>query len=939
MQNVFGLAVFYKNVWAPAKTIHNSYIYVFNKNLPEMKKYISIPLLSLLMVFQLSAQKKNLSREDYDKWQNLGSYSISDNGNWISYLISPVEGNDTLFIISSDKETEYKLGLCSSPSFSDDSRWLAARKGYSKEETEKMKEQKKKIQNKVVLLNLESGSKRIFNDIQQFTLSKDNKHLIMSDYPDENTKNYDLYIYNLKKKTLKNIGNVSDYGLNKKGNRLAYIIDAEGKKGNGVELFSLDDYSIRIIDTDTCTYTRLAWEKEGNAFGFLKSFEDTGYVEKNHSVFAVLDIYNDLDIKSLNPLDKDVIPDSMRVRETFTPRFSKDMRILYFGIYDWHVKEKKEKEKGKDKKDEKIPDVDIGHWKDDPIQPEQEKRYERSEKDYVYLCSWDLTNNKVNRISNEEFRDYNITADGKNVVISTDLPYQPAFRLEYYDHYIVNVSTGEKKLIIENFTRLGNSSPDGKYIPYFKDKNWWVYDIKEGENRLISSSIETELWNTRDDSPREVKPPFGSGGWYEDDSHMLIYDEYDVWKVSPATTETIKLTDGREDEIIFRTLRLDYENNYFEPGEDLYLSARGDKTKKSGFYKISPEGKLQEMIFDDLYISGLRKAKSADQLLYRSESYSDSPDIFLTSSKFRKKVQMTNTNPQQSDYYWGKSELIEFTNTDGKELQGALYYPANYEKGKKYPMIVYIYEIRSRGVHRYVSPSPKSAYNTTNYTTAGFFVFQPDIVYKTNHPGESAVDCVVPAVEKVLETGMIDEKKIALMGHSWGAYQTSFIITQTDLFAAAIAGAPLIDMISMYNVIYWNTGSPNQRIFETSQGRLREPWWVIMDEYMDNSPMFNAANITTPLLVTFGNQDGAVDWHQGIEMFTTMRRMEKPYIMLVYEGENHGLRKEENMLDYSMKVKQFIDHHLLGEPAEDWIKEGKTYMEKKEEENLQKKNK
>ncbi|MBN1388539.1 MAG: S9 family peptidase [Bacteroidales bacterium] len=899
-----------------------------------MKKTLTLFLLIALGFVQLSAQKKALTREDYDKWQNLGYHTISDDGNWISYTISPVEGNDTLFIISSDKETEYKLGLCSSPSFSDDSRWLAARKGYSKDETEKMREQKKKIQNKVVLLNLEKGTKRIFEDIQQFTLSKDSKHLIMSGYAAENSKSYDLYTYDLESGIMKNIGNVSDYGLNKKGNRLAYIIDAEGMKGNGVELFNLDDYSIRIIDTDTTTYTKLAWEKEGNAFSFLKSFSDTGYVEKNHSVFAVLDIYDNLQIKSLNPRDQDVIPDSLRIRETFIPRFSKDMSILYFGIYDWHVKEKKEK--GKDKKDEKIPDVDIWHWKDDPIQPEQEKIYERSDKDFVYLCSWNLDKDEVYRITSEEFTDYNITADGKNVIVSTDLPYQPAFRQEYFDHYIVNASDGDRKLIAKNFTSLRNSSPDGKYIPYFREKNWWVYDIQEGENRIISSAIDTELWDTRDDSPREVKPPFGSGGWYEDDSHMLVYDEYDVWKVSPVTAEAKKLTEGREDEIRFRTIRLDYENDFFEHDKDLYLSAMGDKTKKSGFYRISPDGKIQKLIFDDYYISGLRKAKDEDRLVYRSESYSDSPDLFLTNSLFRKKEQLTNTNLQQSEYFWGKSELIEFTNKDGKELQGALFYPANYEKGKKYPMIVYIYEIRSTSVHSYVSPSPKSAYNTTNYTTDGFFVFQPDIVYKMNHPGQSAVDCVVPAVEKVIETGMIDKDRIALMGHSWGAYQTSFIITQTDLFAAAIAGAPLINMISMYNEIYWNTGNPNQQIFETSQGRLREPWWEIMDEYMDNSPMFNAANITTPLLVTFGNQDGAVDWHQGIEMFTTMRRMQKPYIMLVYEGENHGLRKDENMLDYSLKVKQFIDHYLLGKPAEEWIKEGKTYMEKKQEEDLAK---
>jgi len=213
----------------------------------------------------------------------------------------------------------------------------------------------------------------------------------------------------------------------------------------------------------------------------------------------------------------------------------------------------------------------------------------------------------------------------------------------------------------------------------------------------------------------------------------------------------------------------------------------------------------------------------------------------------------------------------------------------------------------------------------------------PDIIYKTNHPGESAVDCVVPAVREVINTGMIDEKQIGIMGHSWGAYQTAFIITQTDLFSAAVAGAPLTDMISMYNEIYWNSGGGNQVIFETSQGRFIKPYWELMDEFIANSPMFQAANIQTPLLVTFGDQDGAVDWHQGIEMYTTMRRMEKEMIMLVYADENHSVRKEENRLDYTRKINEFFDHHLKGKEAPKWITEGVSYQERMKKEKKIKK--
>ena len=269
-------------------------------------------------------------------------------------------------------------------------------------------------------------------------------------------------------------------------------------------------------------------------------------------------------------------------------------------------------------------------------------------------------------------------------------------------------------------------------------------------------------------------------------------------------------------------------------------------------------------------------------------------------------------------------------------MQGALYYPANYDASKQYPMVVYIYEILSNNVHGYVAPSIRRPYNTTNFTTNGYFVFQPDIVYETNDPGMSAVNCVVPAVKEVLKTGMIDASKVGIMGHSWGAYQASFLVTQTDIFKAAIAGAPLTDLISMSLSIYWNSGTPDQKIFETSQGRFDGPWYERTEAHIRNSPMFNASKIKAPLLVTFGDKDGAVDWHQGIEMYGTMRRMQKPFVMLVYADENHNFTKKENQIDYQKRQREWFDHYLLGKPAEKWIIDGVSYLDRMKEKEKEK---
>ncbi len=895
--------------------------------------------------------KPTLQKEDYDQWQSIRAYGISPDGSWINYSIRPVEGNDTMYIKSARGEKLYSLPFGSGLAFSEDSKWAAVRIGYSDKETKKKKKKKEAVRYKMKLLNLTTGEEVLFEDIQSFRFSEDATHLGMKMYSPEKSKNpgSDLLLRNLKTGTTRNIGNVSEWGFNKKGDRLAYIIATEKKLGNGVELFDLGAYKVHVLASDTSTFRKLVWERKGRALAFMQTWYDTLYEEASHKIYAFRDAYQPSDKIIVDPVKIVNFPDSMRIKESFTPRWSDDLSSIFFGIHDWTKKEQKEKkqedneendkkESKKEADDEKLPGVDIWHWKDDPIQPRQ-KRTHNTDKNFTHLSVWHFNEKKFVRLSHNELDRGRLTGDQKHYYYYDVKPYMPQFRASFADHYIVDTKTGDKRPVLKNHLTDFYTSPAGKYILYFKDNNWFVYDIAASRHRNLTETIDVPFWNVRYDLPMDIKPPFGNGGWLKGDEKVYLYDEYDVWAVNPDGSGAEKITSGRENQIIYRIRKLDHEEPWLDPAQPLYFSMFGDKTKYSGFARLTIKGKLEQLHYNASSNSRLAKAKSAGTFIFVSNTYTDSPDLFVVDAKFKKPVQITSTNPQQEKFAWGKTELISFLNADGKELQGVLHYPANYEAGKKYPMLVYIYEIRSNSLNNYINPSRKSFYNITNYVQQGYFVFQPDIVYKTNHPGESAVDCVVPAVQKVLKTGMIDESKLGIMGHSWGAYQTSFIITQTGLFSAAVAGAPLTNMISMYNSIYWNSGTPDQTIFETSQGRLREPYWNLMEEYINNSPIFQALNIKTPILVAFGDEDGAVDWHQGIEFYITMRRMEKPMIMLVYAGENHSVRKDENMLDYTRKINEFFDHYLLGKPAKTWIETGVSYLDKQKAESRVKKKK
>lgn len=918
-----------------------------------MQKIVLSFIFILVLGTAVNAQKKNLTTEDFSKWQSIGSSELSPNGAWAAYQIVVQEDNDSLYVVNKSINKTYKLAFSSNPEFSKDNQWVAYRIGLPFKEAEKLRDQSKPIEYKMGLLNLATGKIITIANVTRFGFSRNGKYLASYLAPPKENKEKGsvLVIRNLSDSSSRIIGNVTEYGFNKKSDYLAYIVEAANVAGNSVELFNLNTSTLKVVASDTLKFSKLTWAKEGDGFSFFKTFKKDDFEEENAMVYSCSNLNSPV-VNVFDPLKADGFPKGMRIHNLSSIRVSDDLSSVFFGIQHWTNKPKKEDKKLADtskaktdslkvvadkqslKSDSKL--ADVWHWKDAEIQPRQKVTYAQ-DKNASFLSVWNIGKNNFYQLATEEFPNALLTGNQEMAIISTEKKYKPAFKEDYADFSLVNTKTGVTKplftKLLDGFYTGPQSSPDGKFLIYFKDKNWFTYNIATEQNINITASIKSDFWNTRDDHTA-TKPPFGIGGWIKGDKEVLLYDEFNIWAVKPDGTGARKITAGEKEEIVFRVSKVEFEEIYLDDAHPLYFSAYGDKSKKFGYYKYE-NGKTEKLLLEDLQVNRLIKALDANVFAYVKQNYNLSPEWYTTTN-FEKEQKIVATNPQQDNYYWGKSELISFTNKSGKKLQGALYYPANYDPNKQYPMVVYIYEILSNNVHGYVAPSIRRPYNTTNFTTNGYFVFQPDIVYETNNPGMSAVNCVIPAVKEVLKTGMIDESKVGIMGHSWGAYQTSFLVTQTDIFKAAIAGAPLTDLISMSLSIYWNSGTPDQKIFETSQGRFDGPWYERTEAHIRNSPMFNANKIKAPLLVTFGDKDGAVDWHQGIEMYGTMRRMQKPFVMLVYADENHNFTKKENQIDYQKRQREWFDHYLLGKPAEKWITEGVSYLDRMKEKDKEK---
>ncbi|HUF10370.1 MAG TPA: prolyl oligopeptidase family serine peptidase, partial [Rhodothermales bacterium] len=446
--------------------------------------------------------------------------------------------------------------------------------------------------------------------------------------------------------------------------------------------------------------------------------------------------------------------------------------------------------------------------------------------------------------------------------------------------------------------------------------------------RNVTAGLGVPFSNEDHDYP-EDPPEYGLGGWVDPDGAALIYDKYDIWLVPLSGDEAPScLTggEGRGQKRTFRVIVTDREKEFYEDGKSLLLSAYHNDRKNWGFYSATVGGNgVAPLLEADKKYQFLSKAKEADVYLFTQEDYNEFPDLWVSDSRFRNPRKITDLGSQTDGFGWGTSELVEWTSADGIPLQGVLIRPGNYEPGRRYPVLVYFYRFFSQTLHDFNEPVVNHRPSFPLYASNGYAIFLPDIRFEIGRPGFSATKAIVPGVQKLVDMGIADPKAIGLHGHSWSGYQAAFIVTQTNIFAAAVAGAPVSNMTSAYGGIRWESGRGRQFQYERTQSRLGGSLWEARDRYIDNSPLFFADRIQTPILLMFGDEDGAVPWYQGIELYLALRRLGKDAIFLQYRGEPHHLKKYPNKLDYSIKMKEYFDHYLKGEPAPAWISVGVPY--------------
>jgi dipeptidyl aminopeptidase/acylaminoacyl peptidase len=917
--------------------------------------------------------KKALQLKDMLTWKMVSRTALTRDGQWFACALTPGEGKSEVILrhTMGDKEHRFPANeMINGFAFSQDGRWFA----FSS--TPRAKAGETPEQSKTVLVNIANNDKVEYDGVTRFSFSGEASTAIalyksqasagaaiptmgpttrpkgveMPTPP--RARGGDLVLRELATGKEMLLGNVFEFAFDKKGDYLALTLDTQGQLGNGVQLRNLKTGVLTQLDSGKATYQNLHWSEKGEAISVLKGTEDKAYKDKHHAALVFTNLSEmSPTMQVYDPGKDNTFPKGMAISNARTVVFSEDLGTIYFGIREQRKADSPmAKSKGIEKKvdptkgnsgdmrakgEKEKPDLVIWHGKDSRLQAQQQVQANEDQM-RNYLCAYRLKDKKFTRLADESLRNVSVAPKDRFAVGFDTRAYELAGSLHgrrYQDLHVIDLQTGEKHLALKQARNVMNLSPDGAKMLYFdEDGHFYVYDMANKKKTCISKSAPVSFVNTEDDH-NVVNPPTRPIGWTKDSSAVLISDNWDIWRLPIGEGSAINLTgNGRKDGLRYQ-MRFNFDPE--EKGIDLekpqYFTLYGEWTKKSGFVRLDPKATTPTVLcWDDAAFSTLIKARDADVFVHTRETATASPDYYATDASFTSPKRLTNTNPQQDNYLWSSgSMLVNYESAKGDKLQGALYLPANYEKGKKYPTIVYIYERLSQGKNRY--PMPRGwGFSPAMYTSNGYAVFTPDIRYKINDPGMSAVWCVLPALEAAIATGVVDKERVGLQGHSWGGYQTAFLITQTKAFKAAVAGAPLTNLISMYSSVYWNTGWANQPIFESSQGRFTGGYWEQQEAYMRNSPVFHAKNVETPLMLLHNDKDGAVDFNQGIEYFNTLRRLEKPVVMLQYKGENHGLAKPANQKDYTVRMREFFDHHLMGKEAPLWLKEGVPHLKMEE---------
>lgn len=891
-------------------------------------------------------QKKALTFTDLMKIRQIENASLAADGRWLAFTAQPDRGDPEVVVRSTRGAQHYVVALGSNPAISKDGAFVAMRLNPTLEATEAAKAGDAPRRG-MALLATATGAVTEFPEVQSFAFSPDGAWLAYHRYeakPDSAAKadaatgkrkpGTTLVVRNLATGAEREIAEVRSYTFATDGDALAYAVASTDENRDGLYAQRLSGGTETAVhQLPRGAYSSVTWSKDG-ALAFLMTQEDKdGKPDPSTNLLQWKWADTRVLASAADASDGWLIPVGAPVQ------WSDDGTDVFFG---WRPRHADEPEGRAPLPEEKKPfdaydtdailsgsGVDVWHWKDPVINPQQKIVWNR-EQSRTYRVVHHLDNGMTVPLAGETLPDVDVPTNGRVALGRSDLPYrwESTWTGGATDVFVVDLSNGASTEVVKGLAGgRPDLSPQGRFVAFWDSGDYHLYDVATKSTRNITQGLGVGFANEDHDTPDEPGG-YGFGGWTEGDGAVLVYDKFDIWVIPTDGGRAWMLTEGkgRQERRQYRVIDTDPDVEAIGARDRLLLSSYHDVRKNFGFYQARMDRPgVTRLLEEDRRFQFRAKAADADVVLFTREDYDEFPDLWVAAPDFSDARKVTDVNPDIADFAWGTSELTEWRSADGTMLQGVVIKPGNYEPGKRYPVLVYYYEFFSQRLHEFNEPAVNHRPSFPVYASDGYVIFLPDVRFEIGRPGYSATKAIVPGVQHLVDIGLADPDAMALHGHSWSGYQTAQVVTQTDIFKTAVTGAPVANMTSAYSGIRWGSGVARQFQYEKGQSRLSGSLWEARDEYIDNSPVFFADRIHTPMLILHGDKDDAVPWYQSIELYLAMRRLGKEAVFLEYRDEPHHPQKYANKLDWAIKMKEWLDYYLKGTPPAAWITEGLPY--------------
>ncbi len=911
---------------------------------------------STLILNAQKVEKRPLSFKDFATWKAVNSMAISNDGKLASFEINPQKGDGVLVVRSIDLKRSDTLARGYDAKFSPESDFIVYKIRQPEDSIRIAKKKKLKTEqmpkDSLGIMGYNRNKVYTFPNLKQFSIPKENAKWVafLTDMkkPAKNDNKNKVGISKTKDKTDESgeqktqlilfhaatgdtlsFQNVTEFFYAPLGQSITFIRQIKDSLTiSEVLVFDTRNRKVSVIFSQTGTAKKIVSNEQGDKMGFL--FSTDTIKQKVYSLY-----YGSLSTGTSKLIawpENKGLPAGWAPSEFGDLSFSKNGLLLFFGTNRKPIAEIKDTLQDDDK-----PVLDIWTWKDKELQPEQRINLEK-EKKRTFKAAYFVETSKLIQLGDTVVNDVRTIQKG-NGTLALGMDPSP-YKLQSSwtgdanaDYYLIESVTGSKRLMVKDKS-IVTLSPCGNYVVWYDalDRCYYSRSTNLGSSEIVnlSNKIPVSLSDERWDMPGDPNP-YGIAGWSKDDKYLFLYDRFDIWKIDMEGAKipfNATANYGRLHHQRLRYVKLDPEEEFIDTNKPVILKAFDEINKSEGYFSTNLCKDLDPhlLLFENKKCDNLIKAKNAQVLIYTRENVSESPDVWVGDLTFENLKRLSEANPEQNLFVWPKVKIVQWTSFSGKELEGLLYFPETLDTARKYPMIVYIYERNADNLNAYTLPSPtRSTVNRTFYTSNDYIVFIPDITYEAGSPAKAAFDAVVSGTQYVSNLySYIDRKNIGIQGQSWGGYQTAWLITQTNLFKAAMAGAPVSNMTSAYGGIRWASGVSRMFQYENDQSRIGGTLWDKPLQYIENSPIFYVPKIETPLLIMHNDNDGAVPWYQGIELFTAMRRLNKPVWMLTYNNEEHNLKAESwaNRIDLTIRMKEFFDHFLKGEPQPTWMQNG-----------------